>query len=88
MGSFDDQKAISEICKRHGLWHHIDACWGGIMAFSDKTKYLFDGAENADSIAVNAHKAFRAPEQCSYLLVNNKPNILGNANCSGASYLF
>ena len=61
MGSFDDQKAISEICKEHGLWHHIDACWGSILAFSDNTKYLFDGAEHADSIAVNTHKAFRAP---------------------------
>ena len=61
MGSFDDQKAISDICKEHGLWHHIDACWGSIMAFSDNTNYLFAGAEHADSIAVNTHKAFRAP---------------------------
>lgn len=88
MGSFDDQNAISEICKEHGLWHHIDACWGSIMAFSDHTKYLFDGSGKADSISVNTHKAFKVPQQCSYLLINNRPDALVNANCSGASYLF
>ena len=88
MGSFDDQQAISEVCKEHGLWHHIDACWGGIMAFSDNTNYLFKGSEHADSVAVNAHKTFGAPQQCSYLLVNNRPTLLAEANCSGAEYLF
>ena len=88
MGSFDDQHKISEICKRHGLWHHIDGCWGGIMAFSENTKHLYDGAEKADSVAINAHKALGSPNQCSYLLVNNRPNALIEANCSGATYLF
>lgn len=57
----DDQGALNEVCREHQLWHHIDACWGGIMAFSDKQKYMFAGAEKVDSIAVNAHKAFKVP---------------------------
>lgn len=61
MGSFDDQHAISEVCKNHGLWHHIDGCWGGIMAFSEKHKHLFAGSHLADSISINAHKAFGVP---------------------------
>ena len=88
MGSFDDQYAISKVCKEHGLWHHIDGCWGGVMAFSENTNYLYKGSHLADSVAINAHKALGAPNQCSYLLVNNRPNALIEANCSGATYLF
>jgi len=61
MGSFDDQAAISAICKKYGLWHHVDACWGGYLAFSNKNKYLFDGVEKADSISINPHKGLGVP---------------------------
>jgi len=44
------------------MWHHIDACWGGFLAFSEKyKKELFNGAERADSVAINAHKGLRVP---------------------------
>jgi glutamate/tyrosine decarboxylase-like PLP-dependent enzyme len=36
MGSFDNHHDVSEICKKYGMWHHIDACWGGFLAFSEK----------------------------------------------------
>lgn len=58
------------------------------MAFSENTKYLYKGSHLADSVAINAHKALGSPNQCSYLLVNNRPDALISANCSGASYLF
>ena len=37
LGTFDNYEKISEICKKYGLWNHVDACWGGYLAFSDKT---------------------------------------------------
>jgi len=88
IGGFDDSHAISDICKRHGLWHHMDACWGGLFAFSNKTNYLFDGAEKADSVALCVHKGLSVPQQCSYLITNNKLNALEASNHSGATYLF
>lgn len=87
-GSFDDQYAINAVCKEHGLWHHIDGCWGGIMAFSEKHKHLYAGSHLADSVSINAHKAFGVPNQCSYLITNNRPHALRAANTSGATYLF
>ena len=56
IGSFDKQNEIADIAKKHGLWHHIDGCWGGFLAWSDKHKHLFAGTERADSITMNAHK--------------------------------
>ena len=90
MGSFDDHKEISRICKQYGLWHHIDACWGGFLAFANEhtDKGLFDGSELSDSISLNTHKGFGVPLQNCLLMVNNKPHILKKANMSGADYLF
>jgi glutamate/tyrosine decarboxylase-like PLP-dependent enzyme len=76
MGSYDDQNAISEITKREGLWHHIDGCWGGFLAWSEKHKDLFAGSEKADSVTMNCHKGQGVPNQGTMLLVNNKGNIL------------
>ena len=62
MGSFDDNNKLSEIAKKYGMWHHVDACWGGFLAFSEKHgKKLFDGIEKVDSISINAHKGFGVP---------------------------
>ena len=88
MGGFDDQEAISKICKKYGIWHHIDACWGGFLIFSEKHKHLFKGAEHADSLAVNPHKGLGVPTQCSILMTNNKDDALRKSNHSGAEYLF
>ena len=61
MGSYDDHHEISRIAKKHGLWHHIDGCWGGFLAWSEKHTDLFDGAEKADSITMNVHKGQGVP---------------------------
>ena len=88
MGSFDDHHAINAICRKYGLWHHVDACWGGFLAFSEKNRHLFDGSEKADSLSVNPHKGMGVPQQSSYILTNNKQGLLHAANNSGAEYLF
>ena len=41
----------------------------------------------SNSLAWNPHKMLGAPFQCSIFLVKGK-NILHEANCSGAKYLF
>merc|ERR1712086_784418 len=89
MGGFDDQVAISEVCKKYGIWHHVDACWGGFLIFSDRCKdTIFKGIELTDSIAFNPHKGLDTPLQTSLLMTNNKHNSLRKANTSGAEYLF
>lgn len=34
MGGFDDINKTNEIAKKYGLWHHVDACWGGYLVYS------------------------------------------------------
>ena len=90
MGAFDDLTAIGQICKRYGLWFHVDACWGGFLIFSspEYQKDRFKGVELADSISFNPHKGLGMPQQCSMLITNNRKGALLRSNGSDAEYLF
>ena len=87
LGSFDPFTEISAICKKHGLWFHIDASWGGPFIFSPSLKHSLKGAELADSIAVNPHKMMGVPLTCSFLLGADLQQFHA-ANTLPAGYLF
>ena len=87
LGSFDPYTEISAICKKHNLWFHIDGSWGGPLIFSQKQKHKLEGADLADSIAINPHKMLGVPITCSFLL---SPDLrtFHRANTLPAGYLF
>ncbi|KAN0102043.1 glutamate decarboxylase-like protein-like protein 1 [Hyaloscypha variabilis] len=87
LGSFDPFKEVSKICKKHNLWLHVDASWGGPVVFSSKQKHKIAGVELADSLAVNPHKMMGVPITCSFLLGPDL-NKFHKANTLPAGYLF
>ncbi|RDL32584.1 Uncharacterized protein BP5553_09040 [Venustampulla echinocandica] len=87
LGSFDPFTAISAICKKHNLWLHIDGSWGGPVIFSQKQKHKLQGAELADSFAINPHKMMGVPVTCSFLLGKDM-RTFHTANTLPAAYLF
>ena len=87
LGSFDPLKDISQICKAHNLWLHVDASWGGPVVFSPKHAHKLAGSNLADSIAVNPHKMMGVPLTCSFLLGADLRRF-HRANTLPASYLF
>lgn len=86
-GAFDPINEIADICKKHNIWLHIDAAWGGGLIFSQKHRAKLNGIERADSIVINPHKLLAVPQQCSMLLVRDA-GILHGAHDRGAEYLF
>ncbi len=44
-GAFDPLDAIADVCEKHGLWMHVDACWGGGALLSKKHRQLLKGVE-------------------------------------------
>jgi aromatic-L-amino-acid decarboxylase len=66
--SVDPARPIAEICATEGLWMHVDAAYGGVMAALPEHRALFDGWERADSIVVNPHKWLWTPFDASLLL--------------------
>ena len=88
-GSFDPIKEISDIAHVEGLWHHVDAAWGGSALFSSKHSALLKGVESADSVCWDAHKMMGLPLICSAFLVKQS-DILARVCAHGnvAHYLF
>lgn len=87
LGSYDPFAPISEVCKRHNLWLHIDASWGGPAIFSSTHAAKLSGSHLASSIAVNPHKMLGVPITCSFLLAGDLRHFHA-ANTLPAGYLF
>jgi sulfinoalanine decarboxylase len=87
-GSFDPIESISELCKKHNMWLHVDGAWGGPALFSKKIRSHLNGIEKADSMTFDSHKLFGA-NLTSSVFISKHPQILLQANdVSGADYLF
>ncbi|MBI4543074.1 MAG: amino acid decarboxylase [Gemmatimonadetes bacterium] len=69
--SVDPLRAVAGICRREGIWLHVDAAYAGSAAICPEFRALFDGIGEADSIVVNPHKWLFTPVDCSVLFVRD-----------------
>ncbi|XP_041845095.1 acidic amino acid decarboxylase GADL1-like [Melanotaenia boesemani] len=88
LGAFDPIEDIADICEKHNMWLHVDACWGGAALVSKKHRHLLKGIQRANSVAWNPHKMLMACLQCSAFLVRDKTSLLQRCHSARASYLF
>lgn len=86
-GAYDPLRDIGAICRKFGMWFHVDGSWGGCAAWSSAQKHKMDGSELADSLTVNPHKMLNVPMTCSFLLTNDV-RLFHQANTLPAGYLF
>jgi aromatic-L-amino-acid decarboxylase len=84
--SIDPVRPIAELCRREGMWLHVDAAYGGAGAVLPELRHLYDGWELADSIVMNPHKWLFTPIDCSVLWVR-RPEILKRAFSLVPEYL-
>jgi len=59
--SVDPVRAVGDICRRHGIWLHVDAAYAGVAAMLPDYAWILDGAGEADSLVVNPHKWLFTP---------------------------
>src|SRR5438309_9326619 len=85
-GTVDDLVAISEICRRHDLWLHVDGAYGAAAIFSDKHRDLVRGIERADSLTIDPHKWPAVPFAAGVILTCH-PEILQRAFSVAAPYM-
>ncbi len=86
IGAIDPISEADEICKKYGIWHHVDACLGFGKTFNEEFHKEHPNFKNIDSIACDPHKSFPIPLQCSVFLTKHT-DIL-QQNSTGAKYLF
>jgi aromatic-L-amino-acid decarboxylase len=73
--SVDPIEEIGAVCRRHYVWLHVDAAYGGAMALLPEGRWAMSGADAADSIVVNPHKWLFVPLDFS-VLYTRQPHML------------
>ena len=85
-GAVDPLPDLLEIGRRHDLWIHADAAYGGFFRLAREGDSLMPGLERCDSITLDPHKGLFLPYGTGCLLLRN-PEALSQALRTEASYL-
>jgi aromatic-L-amino-acid decarboxylase len=72
----DPIAAISQIATDEGMWHHVDAAYGGSAMVCPELRHLQDGAESADSYTFNPHKWMFTNFDCNVLWVADRASLI------------
>jgi aromatic-L-amino-acid decarboxylase len=78
-GVVDPLDELADIARESNCWFHVDAAYGGALAFSEKHKSLLRGIERADSITIDPHKWMFVPFACGATLVRAGGRVLRDA---------
>jgi aromatic-L-amino-acid decarboxylase len=82
----DPVPEIVALCRRYGLWLHIDAAYAGSAAVAPEFRWALEGCDQADSLVVNPHKWLFTPIDCS-VLFTGRPDMFRNAFSLVPEYL-
>jgi aromatic-L-amino-acid decarboxylase len=75
--AFDPTPAIGEICRRSGIWLHVDAAMSGIAALAPEYRWVNDGLDLADSYCTNPHKWMGVNFDCDLYWTADRAALLG-----------
>jgi aromatic-L-amino-acid decarboxylase len=78
---------LATIARENSCWFHVDAAYGGVLAFSAPHKAKLHGIEHADSITFDPHKWMFVPFACGAVLVREGGRILRDAFDISPEYL-
>ena len=68
----DPLAAIGQICRRHGVWLHVDAAMCGTAAICPEFRHIHRGLELADSYCFNPHKWMFVNFDCDAFFVADR----------------
>ena len=86
-GVVDPLAELAQIAKENNCWYHVDAAYGGTLAFSSRHCERLNGIALADSITFDPHKWMFVPFACGAVLVRDGGDILRAAFDITAEYL-
>ena len=72
VGAIDPLLEIAEVCRRHGIWFHVDGAYGAPAAMLPEAPADLRGLALADSLAVDPHKWLYSPLEAGCALVRDR----------------
>lgn len=84
--SIDPVPQIADICRKHNIWLHVDAAYGGAAAIVPEMRWVLEGCDRADSLVVNPHKWIFTPMDLS-AFYSRRMNVLKQAFSLVPEYL-
>ncbi|MCM3869732.1 MAG: aminotransferase class V-fold PLP-dependent enzyme [Pyrinomonadaceae bacterium] len=86
-GVIDPLPELATIARENNCWFHVDAAYGGALAFSAQHRSKLKGIEEADSIIFDPHKWLFVPFACGAVLVRDGASVLREAFDISPEYL-
>ncbi|MFN2387548.1 MAG: pyridoxal-dependent decarboxylase [Thermoanaerobaculia bacterium] len=74
--AIDPLPEIGRICRREGVWLHVDAAMAGTAALCPELRFIHDGLELADSYCVNPHKWMFTTFDCDAFWVADRAALI------------
>ena len=84
-GAVDPIGELADFARRHNLWLHVDAAYGGFAALAPSTRHLLARIGEADSVTLDPHKWLYLPVGCGCVLYKD-PAAAHTAFSHGAEY--
>ncbi len=78
-GVIDPLAELAQIAVENDCWYHVDAAYGGTLAFSSRHREKLKGIALADSITIDPHKWMFVPFACGAVLVRDGGRVLRDA---------
>ena len=85
-GAFDPLGDLADFARRHNLWLHVDAAYGGFAALAHSARHFFARIAEADSVALDPHKWLYGPMGCGCVLYKD-PETARAAFSHDADYI-
>jgi aromatic-L-amino-acid/L-tryptophan decarboxylase len=70
-GAVDPLRAIGALCRKHGIWFHVDGAYGAPAAMLPEANEDLKALRDADSVAMDPHKWLYAPLEAGCVLVRD-----------------
>ncbi len=74
--AIDPVHDIGRICRKYGIWLHVDAAMAGTALILEEKRDLLKGAEFIDSFVFNPHKWMMTNFDCSAYFVRNPEQLI------------
>ncbi|HUH08773.1 MAG TPA: aminotransferase class V-fold PLP-dependent enzyme [Egibacteraceae bacterium] len=74
--AIDPAREIGELCRRYGVWLHVDGAMAGSAAICPELRFVNDGIEFADSYCFNPHKWLLTNFDCTCFYVADRSALV------------